>query len=127
MTIGFSKNWSFHSWHNSQRLDFGSEQNLIIEMILNCDDETIRMFARDPDEFGVYVRTGIHQSRTERRDHVQVVLGSNDPENWEKDDANSGYTAHIIFHNSIGQATKKYEAHLYDGQHHLKRVGRGNM
>jgi hypothetical protein len=124
MTIGFSKNWSHYSWNTSDRVDLEIEQHLILEMIWNCDSEMVRMYAYNPNEFGVYVRTGLHSSRSESRDHIQVILGSNDPESWKASQSNAGYTAHIIYHNPQGNPTKKYETVLFDGQHHLQRVSR---
>ncbi len=123
MTIEFSKQWSFYSWSKAGHVAADAEQLLILEMIKNCDNEMIRMYALHPDAYGVYVRTGLHTSKTESHDHVQLVLGSNDPSAWTKTGADAGYTAHILYHNPVGCATKKYEAHLFTGQHHLKRVG----
>lgn len=124
MTVAFSKNWSHYSWSTDPtvKLDQGTEQRLIEEMIRNSASDLVRMCALS-SEYGVYVRTGLHKSQTENRDHVQVVLGSNDPESWKKSAAETGKTAHIIFHDPRGNPTQRYETHVYDGQPHLKRVG----
>jgi hypothetical protein len=125
MTVAFSKEWFHYSWSTNPavKLDQETEQHLIEEMIRNSDSDLVRLFALNDSEYGVYVRTGLHTSQTESRDHVQVVLGSNDPSSWKKGAADSGKTAHIIFHDPRGNPTKRYETHVYDGQPHLKRVG----
>jgi hypothetical protein len=125
MTIAFSKSWFHHSWSTNPavKLDQQAEELLIREMVRNSDSDLVRLFALSESEYGVYVRTGLHSSQTEGRDHVQVVLGSNDPQSWKKSAAETGKTAHIIFHDPRGNPTQRYETHVYDGQPHLRRVG----
>ncbi len=92
MAIGFSKDWSRHSW---SRCDEGNlsqehEKAWIEYMIRHCDSDTVREHADSepaPGK-GVYVRTGIHVSKGAPLRHVEAVLES---------DARGGYTAHILW------------------------------
>jgi hypothetical protein len=92
MTIGFSKNWTHHSWSKREdgNLSQEHEKAWIEYMIHHCDSDTVREYAEsDPDlGKGVYVRTGIHVSKTEPQRHVEAFLGSDGP---------AGYTAHILW------------------------------
>jgi len=66
-------------------------------MIRNSDNDKVRLYALDEKELGVYVRTGIHESKSDG-EHVQAVLGSNDPSKWTASESGAGYTAHILYH-----------------------------
>lgn len=113
MTISFSPRWNHYSWSNSDTtVDEESERQLILEMIRNCDSEDIRRYASSMTGGNVYVRTGIHSSGAEPRDHIQVHLGL-DREPWSNADYRP-YTAHIIYNSSGNQP---YEASLVSGLH----------
>jgi len=111
MSVAFSPNWSHYSWSSQGYTDQESERQLILEMIRNCDSDRIKSYAESLSGGQVYVRTGIHTSVSEHRDHVQVQLGcdngSYQSTQWP------GYTAHIIY-NNFGHP---YEASLVQGLH----------
>jgi hypothetical protein len=86
-------------------------------MIMHCDNREIKEYANS-DELGVYVRTGLHSSHTEQREHIQIILGSNDPSTWNEENQNSGKTAHIIDHD-FSKNKQPFEAEVFRGQPHL--------
>lgn len=118
MTIDFSPNWRRQT---NSTMSAEEEEAVIRHMILNSSNPEVRRYAAGT-EIGVYVRTGIHSSKSERRQHVQVVLGSNDSSTWTSSSSDSGYTAHIMWHESY-HATVPFETKLFDKQPHLKRRG----
>ncbi|MEX1367575.1 MAG: hypothetical protein AB1Z98_30885 [Nannocystaceae bacterium] len=112
MSVTFSPRWSHHSWSASGHTDEESERQLILEMIRNCDNDRLRQYASSTSGGNVYVRTGIHSSRSEARDHVQVQLGDSASGTWQSSTW-PGYTAHIVY-NGAGHP---YEASLVRGLH----------
>ena len=128
MTIGFSKDWAHDSWskRGDGSLSQEHEKAWIEYMIHHCDSATVKEYAAsEPDLLhgdtgkAVYVRTGIHVSRSEPQLHVQAVLGSNDPDCWKQGGASGGYTAHILW----GEGNGPFRVDLFSGQPHLKPAG----
>lgn len=125
MTIGFSPKWTANSWSTSpgSTVTAEEEKTIIIEMVKNCSDQTIRTYAASESELGVYVRTGIHRSKSDPKYHVHVVVGSNNKKTWARAGAKHGYTAHIYYVDHINSVTKTFPAKRWNGQPHLNRRG----
>jgi hypothetical protein len=96
------------------------EKQLIEKMIKECDDGMVRAYCYDTEKkLGVYVRTGVHRSNSDKGLHVQVVLGSTDPSTWTSGSADTGFTVHIQY----GSGSPPYIANRYNRQPHLRRRG----
>lgn len=112
MSVKFSDRWSYYSWSSQGHTDSESERQLILDMIRRSDSEDVVRYAESTSGGQVYVRTGLHSSHSESRDHVQVQLGC-DSASFESSDW-PGYTAHIIYNQS---GTLRYETTLVRGLH----------
>ncbi|MCH9686414.1 MAG: hypothetical protein K0V04_33585 [Deltaproteobacteria bacterium] len=113
MSIEFSPRWSFYSWSRGGDVDEESERQLILEMIRNCNSDRLRAYADSHSGGQVYIRTGLHRSATDNREHIQVQLGDSASGTWQSEQW-PGYTVHIVYNNT---RSEPYEASFVQGLH----------
>ncbi len=113
MSIEFSGRWNHYSWSAGGHTDQESERQLILEMIRNCNSSQLKRYADSTSGGSVYVRTGIHTSKKDNREHVHVQLGDRNSKTWHSATW-PGYTAHIYYSSA---ATGGYDVSMVKGLH----------